>query len=83
MTAAVDPSSVAAGETEPDPEGTGVDRAAREALAAIMEPAAFRFWNKTHPGGMGWEYDLMRHTALVYAERALAAGYRLVSEEPS
>lgn len=83
MTAAETTSSITVGEPEPGPEGSRVDRGAQESLAAVLDPTAFRRRIDGQWSRLGWDDELCRHSALVMAERALAAGYRLVLEDPS
>jgi hypothetical protein len=70
------PSAAASG-----PVGTG--EAAVEALARILDPVAFEPCATAQNLGQQWDRDCRQRVARVHAERALAAGYRLVSEEPS
>jgi hypothetical protein len=69
--------SVAARETEQGGEGAG----AVDALARVLDPDAFE--PSEHPRNIGWELQRAdrKRTAVAHAVRALAAGYRLVSEE--
>lgn len=75
MSPSVDRPGSAVGDPEPVPECPGVDTAARDALAATLDPGAF-----TVDRGLTkvWEQEIRRHAALAMAERAWVAGYRLV-----
>jgi hypothetical protein len=71
--------SVATRETERGGQGA----AAVDALARVLDPLAFE--PSEHPRNVGHELQRAdrKRTAVAHAVRALAAGYRLVSEEPT
>ena len=74
----------AAAETTTQPaEGPDTGAAAVEALARILDPVAFDPRAVPKNLGQSWDKAARRYVAVVHATRAIAAGYRLVSEEPS
>lgn len=74
--------TVAASEPVDPRESGGAGPAAVEALARILDPVAFD--PRAVPKNLGQDWDKVSRqmVAREHAERALAAGYRLVSEEP-
>jgi len=74
---------VAASGTGQGPEGEDIRTAGVEALARVLDPVAFD--PRAVPKNLGQEWDrcCRQMLALGHARRALAAGYRLVSEESS
>ena len=66
-----------------DLTGPGGWTAAVDALARVLDPDAFEPCAVLTSVHLLWVEAARRETARVHAQRALAAGYRLVSEEPS
>lgn len=79
MTTPVDRPSAAA----TDLTGPGGCTTAADTLARVLDPEAFE--PSEHPRNIGFELQRAdrKRVAVAHAVRALAAGYRLVSEEPS
>jgi hypothetical protein len=75
--------SVAASDPVDPREGGDTGAAAVEALARILDPVAFEPCAIRANVGQLWDEFARRRVALAHAERALAAGYRLVPEGSS